>query len=84
MKINSKEIYSYKKGHIYEVNKRRLVLFYEDKHVLIVFKPYGFLVHEDANESVNTMTNQVLSYLASKNELDLSRENTLCQDQFIV
>ena len=60
---------------IYEVNKTFSVL-YEDKHVLIVFKPAGLLVHEDANESINTLTNQVLSYLASKNELDLSRENT--------
>ena len=60
---------------IYEVNRTFSVL-YEDKHVLIVFKPAGLLVHEDANESINTLTNQVLSYLASKNELDLSRENT--------
>ena len=34
------------------------------------------MVHEDANESINTLTNQVLSYLAEKNELDLGRENT--------
>ena len=60
---------------IYEVNKTFSVL-YEDKHVLIVFKPAVLLVHEDANESINILTNQVLSYLASKNELDLSRENT--------
>ena len=60
---------------LYEVNKT-FSLLYEDKHVLIVFKPAGLLVHEDANESINTLTNQVLSYLASKNELDLSRENT--------
>lgn len=60
---------------IYEVAKTFKVL-YEDKHVLIVFKPAGLLVHEDVNESVNTLTNQVLSYLAEKNELDLSRENT--------
>ena len=60
---------------IYNVKKTFKVL-YEDNHVLIVYKPAGLLVHEDKNESVNTLTNQVLSYLASKNELDLSRENT--------
>ena len=60
---------------IYEVEKTFKVL-YEDKNILIVDKPAGLLVHEDANESINTLTNQVLSYLASKNELDLSRENT--------
>lgn len=61
--------------NIYDVAKTFKVL-YEDKHVLIVYKPVGLLVHEDANESVNTLTNQVLSYLAKKNELDLGRENT--------
>ena len=60
---------------IYDVEKTFKVL-YEDKHVLIVYKPTGLLVHEDINESVNTLTNQVLSYLAKKNELDLGRENT--------
>ena len=61
--------------NIYNVQKTIKVL-YEDNHVLIVYKPAGLLVHEDKNESVNTLTNQVLSYLANKNELDLSRENT--------
>ena len=61
--------------NIYNVKKTFKVL-YEDNHVLIVYKPAGLLVHEDKNESVNTLTNQVLSYLADKNELDLSRENT--------
>ncbi|MBS7216766.1 MAG: RluA family pseudouridine synthase, partial [[Clostridium] spiroforme] len=60
---------------IYNVKKTFKVL-YEDNHVLIVYKPAGLLVHEDKNESVNTLTNQVLSYLANKSELDLSRENT--------
>ena len=60
---------------LYKVKKTFKVL-YEDNHVLIVYKPAGLLVHEDKNESVNTLTNQVLSYLANKNELDLSRENT--------
>ena len=64
-----------KTKNIYDVAKKFKVL-YEDKHVLIVYKPVGLLVHEDANESVNTLTNQVLSYLAKKNELDLGRENT--------
>ena len=61
--------------NIYNVQKTFKVL-YEDNHVLIVYKPAGLLVHEDKNESVTTLTNQVLSYLANKNELDLSRENT--------
>lgn len=61
--------------NIYQVAKTFKVL-YEDNHLLIVYKPVGLLVHEDANESINTLTNQVLSYLNEKNELDLGRENT--------
>lgn len=64
-----------KEKEVYEVTKTFKVL-YEDKHVLIIYKPVGLLVHEDASESINTLTNQVLSYLRQKNELDISRENT--------
>ena len=43
---------------------------YEDTHILIVDKPAGLLVHEDINESVNTLSNQVLTYLYHKGEYD--------------
>ena len=43
---------------------------YEDTHILIVDKPAGLLVHEDINESVNTLSNQVLTYLYQKGEYD--------------
>ncbi len=43
---------------------------YEDAHILIVDKPAGLLVHEDINESVNTLFNQVLTYLHQKGEYD--------------
>ena len=43
---------------------------YEDAHILIVDKPAGLLVHEDINESVNTLSNQVLTYLHQKGEYD--------------
>lgn len=43
---------------------------YEDAHILIVDKPAGLLVHEDINESVNTLSNQVLTYLYQKGEYD--------------
>ena len=32
---------------------------YEDEKILIVNKPAGLLVHEDENESINTLANQV-------------------------
>lgn len=47
---------------------------YEDEHILIVNKPIGLLVHEDKNESVNTLTNQVLSYLHKKGDYDPQRD----------
>lgn len=49
---------------------------YEDEQILVVNKPVGLLVHEDYNESVNTLSNQVLTYLASKGAYELDREQT--------
>lgn len=43
---------------------------YEDEHILIVNKPAGLLVHEDINEDMNTLSNQVLTYLYQNNEYD--------------
>lgn len=43
---------------------------YEDDNVLIVNKPAGLLVHEDIHEDVNTLSNQVLTYLHQKGEYD--------------
>lgn len=38
---------------------------YEDEHILIVNKPAGLLVHS-INEDMNTLANQVLTYLSQK------------------
>ncbi|MDD3027655.1 MAG: RluA family pseudouridine synthase [Erysipelotrichaceae bacterium] len=62
-------------GEVVKVKKQFDVL-YEDNHVLVVNKPAGLLVHEDVNETTNTLTNQVLYYLSEKGELDLSRESS--------
>ncbi len=56
--------------------KKQFDVLYEDRQVLIVNKPAGLLVHEDVNETTNTLTNQVLYYLSEKGELDLSRESS--------
>ena len=56
--------------------KKEFKVLYEDHHVLIVDKPAGLLVHGDAHESVNTLSNQVLSYLKEKGELELDRTST--------
>lgn len=56
--------------------KREFKVLYEDQNILVVNKPVGLLVHGDANESVNTLSNQVLSYLKEKGELVTDREST--------
>ena len=37
---------------------------------MIVNKPAGLLVHEDIHEDVNTLSNQVLTYLHQRGEYD--------------
>ncbi len=64
-----------KEKTIYELNIEFDVL-YEDDNILVVNKPVGLLVHEDSNESINTLANQVICYLYNNGELDLSRENS--------
>lgn len=56
--------------------KRQFRVLYEDHHILVVDKPAGLLVHGDSHENVNTLSNQVLSYLKDKGELELNREST--------
>lgn len=41
---------------------------YEDENILVVGKPAGLLIHEDIHESMNTLSNQVLTYLYNKGE----------------
>lgn len=43
---------------------------YEDEHLLVCNKPVGLLVVEDAKEKINTLANQVISYLSLKGEYD--------------
>lgn len=64
-----------KEKDIYDL-KREFKVLYEDQNILIVDKPVGLLVHEDAKENVNTLSHQVLSYLKEKGELDVGREST--------
>lgn len=64
-----------KEKTIYELPITFTVL-YEDQNILVVNKPVGLLVHEDNKESVNTLSNQVLCYLAKKQEYDMTRESS--------
>ena len=53
------------KKDIYDL-KPSFKVVYEDDQILIVDKPAGLLVHEDKNESIHTLSNEVLSYLKQK------------------
>lgn len=46
--------------------KYDLDIVYEDDNILIINKEKGILVQEDKNESINTLTNMVRSYLIEK------------------
>lgn len=63
------------KKTVYDLPQTFTVL-YEDEHILVVNKPAGLLVHEDQNEEVHTLSNEVLSYLKKKGEYEDSLENT--------
>jgi len=47
---------------------RQFAIAYEDSQMLVVSKPYGLLIHGDANEKKNTLANQVLGYLTEKGD----------------
>lgn len=49
---------------------------YEDENVLLVDKPAGLVVHEDNDNTADTLINRVLSYLYQKGEFDPERENS--------
>lgn len=49
---------------------------YEDENILLVDKPVGLVVHEDNENTADTLINRVLSYLYQRGEYDPERENS--------
>lgn len=49
---------------------------YEDENILLIDKPAGLVVHEDNDNSSDTLINRVLSYLSQKGEYVPERENS--------
>lgn len=58
---------------IYDL-KIEFTVLYEDENILVVDKPKGLLVHEDIDETINTLANQVLTYLVQTNQYNPSRD----------
>ena len=51
--------------------KKEFEVIYEDDDILVVNKPYGLLTHGDNKEKKNTLTNQVLGYLARNGNINV-------------
>ena len=49
---------------------------YEDENILLVDKQTGLVVHEDNDNTEDTLINRVLSYLYRKGEYDPEKENS--------
>ncbi|MDE7400296.1 MAG: RluA family pseudouridine synthase, partial [Oscillospiraceae bacterium] len=49
---------------------------YEDENILLIDKPAGLVVHEDNDNTADTLINRVLSYLYQHGEYDPERENS--------
>lgn len=49
---------------------------YEDENILLCDKPSGLVVHEDNDNSADTLINRILSYLYQKGEFDPSNEQS--------
>lgn len=51
-------------------------IIYEDSNILLIDKPAGIVVHDDDKGTVNTLVNQLYSYLISKGEYNPEEENS--------
>ena len=49
---------------------------YEDKNIILIDKRAGVVVHDDDNGTVNTLINQLYSYLADKGDYNPDDENS--------
>ena len=49
---------------------------YEDENIILIDKRAGIVVHDDDNGTVNTLVNQLYSYLMDKGEYNPDKENS--------
>lgn len=64
------------KNETYKTLSPRLIVAYEDEHILIIDKPFGMVVHEDANEQTHTLVNYIKAYLYQKGEYRPEEEHS--------
>ncbi|MEG2928424.1 MAG: RluA family pseudouridine synthase [Oscillospiraceae bacterium] len=73
--INDEFFENYKKDQFETVDFAKLNILYEDKNIIIIFKPAGILCHSD-NKQQSNIVDMVKSYLAEKGEFSCDKENT--------
>jgi 23S rRNA pseudouridine955/2504/2580 synthase len=61
--IDEGQLEALSKKKEYPTVRRQFTIAYEDEDVLAVSKPFGLLVHGDAEEKKHTLANQVIDYL---------------------
>ncbi len=66
--IKDEQLEEFKNKKVYVPTTFTSKIIYEDDNLLILNKEKGILVHEDKNEKVRTLANQVISYLINKGE----------------
>ncbi|MCQ2795275.1 MAG: RluA family pseudouridine synthase [Bacilli bacterium] len=66
--LKDEQLEDFKKHKAYVPTNFTASIIYEDDNLLILNKEKGILVHEDKNEKVRTLSNQVISYLTNKGE----------------
>ena len=74
MYINDK-FFEHEKAPIQHV-KADFDVVYEDKNIILIDKRPGIVVHDDDNGTVNTLVNQLYSYLIDKGEYNPDDENS--------
>lgn len=66
--ITDQQLQDFNKKIIHVPTSFNSAVIYEDENILIINKPKGVLVHEDKNEKIHTLANEVISYLINKGE----------------
>lgn len=66
--LKDEQLEDFKKKKAFVPTNFTSSIIYEDDNLLILNKEKGILVHEDKNEKVRTLSNQVISYLTNKGE----------------
>lgn len=64
------------RSHDFRDISAEINVIYEDENILLVDKPAGLVVHEDNENTADTLINRILSYLYQKGEYDPELENS--------